>query len=161
LSAKQLHFWRETLPLLNQGAVSVIMPAEPLALLLNSSGPLDANRAALMASALGQALTKVLREDSQMEKLTFMTGDYLRPVEVLRNGQAFEAHTDFDIRIEGLRDQIGFFPESPRAPIEDLQGYPNPQFAVAISGRKWVLIRVPVISRGYYLGDLTAEYSIK
>jgi len=161
LTAKQQFVLNEKLPFLNHSAASVLVTMQSLAVLLNHSGPLDKPHAESMALKLGNAMLSLLRADPQLEKLTFMTGEYLHPVTVSHEHRRFQVRTDLDVTVEGLRDQIGFFPEDLSSTIVDLQGYPSPQFAVATSGTKRLLIRIPVIAEGHYVGDLTAEYLIE
>jgi hypothetical protein len=140
---------------------SILTAARPLSVSLDGATAVDQRSVERAVRQLSSALEKLLRADKQMRKLTFMTGEYLHPVSVHRTRRGYAAITDLTARVEGLRDQIGFFPEGPRTLIDDLEGYPRHQFAVATRGKSELLIRVPLVSDGYYLGDLTAEYALE
>jgi hypothetical protein len=157
LSKQQQAFCRAKISSLNKRLVTIATTAKPLALLLDTA-PLDIIEARTTASKLAEALRSLAQSDVQMQGITFMSGEYLHPISVERGNSGFQTRLDFEAKIEGLRDQVGFFPEGPRSPIEDLPGYPQPQYAVATRGTNEILIRVPVISAGHYLGDITAEY---
>ncbi|HSY47193.1 MAG TPA: hypothetical protein VLC46_00110 [Thermoanaerobaculia bacterium] len=157
LNERQQAFCRARISLLNKCIGPIALAAKSLALLLDTA-PVDVSEARTTSSKLAEALHSLLQSDAQMRRITFMSGEYLHPVAVERGNSGFQTRLDFDAKAEGLRDQIGFFPEGPRSPIEDLPGYPQPQYAVATRGTSEILIRVPVISAGHYLGDITAEY---
>ena len=129
-----------------------------LALLLDDPKS-AANARQAAANAVADALGDIVRGDPAMTSLLFTTGDYLSAAVATRTGSKVDAHADLGVQEPGLRGQIGFFPEGPRTPIEDLRGYPKSQYAVATSNAGRMRIRVPVISDGFYLGDLIAEYA--
>jgi hypothetical protein len=160
LSQQDQAFCRTQISLLNKRIGTIAATARPLALLLNAA-PLDANEARTAASRFAEALRSLAQSDPQLRRITFMSGEYLHPLVVERDNRGFLTHLDFDAKVEGLRDQIGFYPEGPGSPIEDLPGYPQPQYAIATRGTKEILIRVPVILSGHYLGDITAEYLVR
>lgn len=113
------------------------------------------------AAAVADDLARILSDEPDMTSIMFTTGDYLSPVSATRGEAKIVTKVDFGMLEPGLREQVGFFPEGPQTMIEDLAGYPRPQFAVATRGSDEMRIRIPFVANGYYLGDLVAEYKLK
>jgi hypothetical protein len=106
-------------------------------------------------------LRDTVQQDPKMSQLAFMTGDYFRAVVAKRETEGVVAIGDLETREPGLRYQIGFYSEGPSTAIEDLSGFEAKQFSVATADGHRMRIRVPVVSDGFYLGDLVAEYESK
>ena len=139
----------------------LVPEARTVAAMLEQAQTSDSRLMQQAADNLSSRLRTILQDDDELQSLSFTSGDFVSAVTVLRAGNGTRTIINFDETEPHLREQIGFFHEDLRTKIDDIDGYPHPQYAVATRGPAELRLRLPLVGDGFYLGDVTATYALR